>query len=273
MRFPISLACAVAVAAVPGAAAGPLSLVSASEEITAVSSKVHNGYARERLKDGSFKPETYAFAVGGFMSRQGDDSIDKLGFDSISKTIRAQLDGQKYLPSHDLSKIDLLIVVYWGTTFGTSRIHTMQGGFKDAIDLNNASLLGFDSDGVFGRGFADPSNMRSAILKQTHAEVMSAIEMDRYYVILLAIDFQEVWKHKKVKLLWETRISLSERRHEFDKEIPVMMQYASRYLGQDSHGLVMKPVPEGHVEIGAVKSLGDEPQGPKGDKGQAPSGP
>ena len=273
MRSPILRAFAAVLAVAPAAAAGPLSLISASEDITAVSSKVHNGYVRVRLQDGSFKPETYAFAVGGFMSPRSDDSIDKLGFDSISKTIRAQLDDQKYLPSHDLNKIDLLIVVYWGTTFGTSKSNAMPGGFKDAIDLNNASLLGFDSDGVFGRGFADPSNMRAAILRETHAEVMSAIELDRYYVILLAIDFQEVWKHKRVKLLWETRISLSERHHEFDRELPVMMQYAARYLGQDSHRLVMKPVPEGHVDVGDVKSLGEAPQGQKGDQGKAPSGP
>lgn len=224
-----------------------------------MSSKVHNGYVREKLPDGSFKPETYAFAVGGFMSPRGDDSIDKLGFDSISKTIRVQLDAQKYLPSHDLNKIDLLIVVYWGTTFGTGGTQAMAGGFKDQMDLNNASFMGFDSDGVFSAGFADPSNMRSAILKQTHAAVMSAIELNRYYVILLAIDFQEVWKHKKVKLLWETRISLSERHHDFGQELPIMMQYAAKYIGQDSHGLVMKPVPEGRVDIGAVKSLGELP--------------
>ncbi len=259
-RLTPPIAWVILAAAASNAAAGPFDLVSGSEEITAVSSKVHNGYTREKLPDGSFKPETYAFAVGGLLSPKSDDSIDNLTFDSISRTIRVQLDGQKYVPSHDLDRIKLLIVVYWGTTFGTSGVQAMQGGAKDRLDLQNASLLGFDSDGVFGRGFADPSNMRSAILRQTHAEVMSALELNRYYVVLLAIDFQAVWKQRKVKLLWETRISLSERRHEFDKELPFMMRYAAQYIGQDTRGLVMKPVPEGHVDIGSVRSLGEAPE-------------
>jgi hypothetical protein len=37
-------------------------------------------------------------------------------------------------------------------------------------------------------------------------------------------------------------------------------QYASQYFGQDSNGLVHKPVPFGHVEIGEVKSLGSIPE-------------
>lgn len=64
---------------------------------------------------------------------------------------------------------------------------------------------------------------------------------------------------KKIKLLWETRFSLSERLHDFEKEVPSMARYASTFFGQDSHGLLRSPVPEGHVEIGDVKSLGPVP--------------
>ena len=238
------------------ASAGPLSLVSSSEEITAVSSKVHNGYVRAKLPDGSFRPETYALAVGGFVGVRSDETIDDLSFDSISHTLATSLADQKYIPTHDIDKVQLLIVVYWGTTYGTGKI-PMLGGLKDAVDLKNALLLGFDSESVFGDGFGDPSNIRSEIMRQTHTEAMSAIEMDRYYVILIAIDFQAALKQKKVKLLWETRISLSERHHDFTKELPVMAHYASQYFGQESHGLVMKPVPEGRVDVGDVKSLGE----------------
>lgn len=258
-RRALGIILAMVLLAARSASAGPLSLISASEEITAVSSKVHNGYVRARLPDGSFRPETYALAVGGFVGVRTDETIDDLSFDSISHTLASSLAEQKYVPTRDLEKVQLLIVVYWGTTYGTNSA-VMPGGLKDAIDLKNALLLGFDSEKVFGEGFGDSTNIRSEIMRQTHAEAMSAIEMDRYYVILIAIDFQAAMKQKKVRLLWETRVSLSERHHDFTKELPFMARYASRYLGQDSHGLVMEPVPEGHVDMGDVKSLGEVPE-------------
>jgi hypothetical protein len=41
------------------------------------------------------------------------------------------------------------------------------------------------------------------------------------------------------------------------KPIP-SAKVAARYFGQDSHGLIHKPVPEGHVTVGEVKVLGIE---------------
>jgi hypothetical protein len=242
------------------AGAGPIGAISDSDQITAVSSKVHNGYARTRLPDGSFKPETYALAVGGSMTFEKDATIDHFSFDEISNTIVGPLATQNYIPSHDLDKIQLMIVVYWGSVFGSRNLNGAPGVVKDSLDLANAKLLGFVSDNVFGAGFGDPSNLHYAIIKRTHGDVMSAIEQNRYFILLLAIDYQSAWKKKKVTLLWSTRISLSERHHDFSKELPMMAQYASPYFGQESHGLILKPIPEGHVEIGEPTSVGEVPQ-------------
>jgi hypothetical protein len=38
-----------------------------------------------------------------------------------------------------------------------------------------------------------------------------------------------------------------------------MAQYASKYFGQDSHGLVRRDVPLGRVDIGRMESLGEVP--------------
>ena len=67
-------------------------------------------------------------------------------------------------------------------------------------------------------------------------------------------------KEKKRVLLWETRFSIREKDHQFDRDLPAMARYASKYFGQDSHGLVRKEVPLGRVEIGDVKSLGEVPE-------------
>jgi hypothetical protein len=68
-----------------------------------------------------------------------------------------------------------------------------------------------------------------------------------------------MWKEKKHKLLWETRFSIRQRQHEFDKDLPAMAEYASKYFGQDSQGLVRESIPFGHVDIGDLKSLGTVP--------------
>ena len=156
---------------------------------------------------GRSSPRLMRFAVGGFITFQSDTTIDRLSFDEISKPIISTLADQNYIPSRDLDKIQLLIVVYWGTTFGSASLNGLPGAAKDMIDLADAKLLGFANDNVFGESFGDPSSMYNAILMQTHGEVISAIELNRYFVILLAVDFHTVRHHGKPKLLWGTRIS------------------------------------------------------------------
>jgi len=274
------------------AGAGPLSIVSESEKITAVSSKVYNGYARKRLPDGSVRPEDYVFGNGGFLTQglvglEGstsvytrDDTIDNTTFGSVARILVGPLAEQGYVLSFTPGSTDLFIMVFWGRSIGTNAFpgsdfanSLPQGWSKDRVDLENAKLLGFDSEGVFAQGFNDPTNMMSNIHKQVYSGVVDAIEDDRYYVILRAFDFQASWKRRKLRLLWETRFSLSQRRHDFGKDLPAMAQYASAYFGKESHGLVMKPVPEGRVDIGAVESLGEAPARENPGAGQAPAKP
>jgi hypothetical protein len=249
-----------------------------SNEVTAVSSKVFNGYTRVKLADGSFRPERYGFAIGGLLNGgeagggssstlpTSDSTVDKATFAAISRVIQGPLAAQKYLPTGEPKTADLLIVVFWGRTIGTNAFggselsQTLDGGEKDKIDTQNAKLLGFDSERVFDQGFDDPSNMMSNIRRQVHSGTIDAIEADRYFVILQAFDFQSLWKKKTIRLLWETRFSLDQRSHDFGKDLPRMAQIAAPYFGQDSRGLITKAVPEGKVDIGDVKSLGPVPE-------------
>ncbi len=248
-------------------------LGSGSQDITAVSSRVYNGYVHRSLPDGSLRPETYGFAVGGELNRSSagaesvgglptaDRSIDGIAFAEISGIIRGPLAAQKYVPTGDPKTADLLIVVYWGRTIGTNAFGgIVNGGDRDKIDLENARLLGFDSEKVFDLGYDDHANMMANIRREVYAGVMDAIEDDRYFVILRAYDFPLLWKQRQAKLLWETRFSLSQRHHDFRKDLPAMTQVAAEYFGKDSLGLVQKPIPEGRVDIGETKSLGELPE-------------
>jgi hypothetical protein len=134
----------------------------------------------------------------------------------------------------------------------------MENRQRDLTDFNNAAMLGYDSTGVIGTDYG--MEVRRTPMKYRRDELISEIEENRYFVVLMAYDFQLLWRQKKHKLLWETRFSIREKDHQFDRDLPAMARYASRYFGQDSHGLVRKEVPMGRVEIGDVKSLGPMPE-------------
>ena len=136
----------------------------------------------------------------------------------------------------------------------------MENRQDDRINNANAALLGYDAPGLIGT--EKGSFVRGTAFGVDRDDLYAEIRENRYFVILMAYDFQQVWKHKKHILLWETRFSINERHNRFDKALPVMAEFASRYFGQESNGLLRKPVSEGRVEIGEPKSLGevDEPK-------------
>jgi len=131
----------------------------------------------------------------------------------------------------------------------------MENRQNDRTDFANARMLGYDSPGLIG---TEKGNyVRGTAFAVDRDDLYSEIEENRYFVVLMAYDFQLMWKEKKHRLLWETRFSLSERRNQFDKALPVMAQYASRYFGQDSKGLLRTWVSEGTVKVGEPRSLGE----------------
>jgi hypothetical protein len=125
---------------------------------------------------------------------------------------------------------------------------------RDRADVRNARLLGFEDDLKGSRG------LESTAMRFRQQDLMEEIEDSRYFVVLMAYDFQLLWKEKKHKLLWETRFSIREHRNDFGHQLAAMAQTAGRYFGQDSHGVVRKELPEGHVEIGDLKVIEFEPE-------------
>ena len=226
--------------------------------ITAVSSRVSKDYVRTRLPDGSFQAEEYAFGDGGrYNGPFSDSSIDKLSFLDVGQDHRrVPTIAQNYIPTRDLNSEKLLIMLHWGTTVtGSSFSPTVPGKgpahlqSDDPIDVRNARMLGYDSEGLIGTeygayiGHFGPTGLY-------RDQLMAEIEDNRYFIVLVAYDFQVFRKEKKQKVLWVARFSIDESQNRFDKALPVMAQYASRYFGQDSHGLLRTQVPDGRVLLG-----------------------
>jgi hypothetical protein len=121
---------------------------------------------------------------------------------------------------------------------------------RDEVNAKNASLLGYDSWWDATAGF------EGTPLEHRRDDMVAELEHDRYFVILMAYDFQLMWKQKKHKLLWETRFSVQQRGIDFDRALPLMAKNASKYFGQDSHGLLHQEIPEGRVDVGLIQTLG-----------------
>jgi hypothetical protein len=215
--------------------------------------------------------------------------MDKLTFEDVSRVIAVPLAVQNYLPSDEPSKTDLLIAVYWGVTIVPNDV--MAYSARESQQLRDqASGLAVTTT---GRGnIAHPASMADAeefsyVEAMTDARIDAVssnilgyteeiqrtsrqdphiltlkdeVERDRYYVVLLAYDYQLGRRFGLHKLLWETRFSIPELGNDFEKAFPGMASIAGGYFGQDSQGLIHHNLEEGHVEIGVPKSLGSLPE-------------
>lgn len=229
-------------------------------ETVAIAAKVSDDYVRVKLPGGAYQPESYAFGEGGTYGPHKNASIDRLKFIDVARVISVPLAGQNYLPSHDPNQTKLLIMVYWGTTTGAREdpaLHVdpaqpADGSVLDHHSVLLAPILGYED------ALADGFRYRGTALEFVTKDYFEELEYNRYFVVLMAYDFQLLWKQKKAKLLWETRFSIPENRNAFDEQLPTMALNASKYFGRDSKGLKHR-APVEHVDLGELKFLEPEP--------------
>jgi hypothetical protein len=125
---------------------------------------------------------------------------------------------------------------------------------RDLADLRNGMMLGFD------RELETAMRFKHGPQESHWQDLIDELEDDRYFVVLMAYDFPLLWKEKKHKLLWETRFSIRQRHNDFTQQLAAMAQEASRYFGQDSHGLIRERLHDTQVILGEPKVLGYEPE-------------
>jgi hypothetical protein len=260
-----------AIAALLGCAALAAPLEARASAIVAVDSEASPDYVRPRSADGSLMAEAYAFGRGGYLPWiMEDETIDKLDFTGIADAVAPMLAQRKYVSARDPEKTKLLIMVYWGVTpgaadmgftpdfIGADRFYLLQDRERDMIDYQNAGILGYTRDGMIGTDYG--YGLQTTALRHKVEDEITDVEHSRYFVVLMAYDFQMMWKEKKPKLLWMTRLSIDQRRNDFDRELPTMLRIASPYFGRDTKGLIRDVIPEGQIEVGELKSLGVLPE-------------
>lgn len=218
-------------------------------EIAAVSSTTHNGYTRRLRPDGSVEPETYALGEGTVDHAIHDKSLDRVGFTGIARTLVPALAAQGYVTKQDPAHTQLLIVVHWGISSPETVIESMKAGrdaqqtemIREAENNRSARLLGYAEEmarkpfSTWGGLTRDFSAIRSAY--RDYFDLLEDVEKSRYYVVLVAYDFQKLWKERRREVLWVTRCSIRSYQHLFDTAMPSLVEKATPFLGRDSDGL------------------------------------
>ena len=262
----------------------------------AVFAATFNGYVRTRLPDNSFRPEAYTFGEGGCWTRPvKDKGMEEMTFLRVAKAVAAPLARESYRPARTPAEAELLILVYWGATEGTSGQSDPTGAINRFGSASSAYALAKDSDSaakatsaspatgaaesayddaltemLAGNALRDQLDYRNArILGYTEdfdrakfaahmsfaQDVMGEVANNRYYVVLQAYDFKTAVKEKKLKPLWTARLSVDESGNRFDQSLEKMLRTGARYFGQDSKGLHREANHEGRVELGPMKVI------------------
>jgi hypothetical protein len=109
--------------------------------VTAVFSSVSNGYKREVLGDGTFKPETYVVGNGGVVAGTASNAADDdVPFKDIVQLMAQHLAVKNYYPARDSNDAKFLLIFSWGKTipFNDSPLRAGSDSFNTAT--NNLKL-------------------------------------------------------------------------------------------------------------------------------------
>lgn len=120
----------------------PLARASNDSLVTAVFSKVSNGYHRQKQADGSFKREYYAIGRGTYVPGVSSDrSIDAVRFPQVAKLVAQFLAVQNYYFAEKPHDPEMVLEITWGRTtpFNDSVSRTQTDAFFSAANSYKAA--------------------------------------------------------------------------------------------------------------------------------------
>jgi hypothetical protein len=263
--------------------------ISAAEDAVVISSTAGPEYVRPLDANGKPQPETYIFAEGKYMGGSTADAGErKVTFTDITQLLAVSLTKQNYFPTKDAASANILIRIFWGTTL----IYEDPERERNIEAVNSA--LGAMQQEVASGGVADPGPMRAAqaaqelqansvegalnrnaallgykrFLDKEGRKMMASVEEqtmrmelseDRYFVVLMAYDYQYMLKEKRPKLLWLTRLSIRGPGNNFLEAFPALTAAGAQVYGQnltEMKRVKVSELPSGKVKMGDIQVLG-----------------
>ena len=235
-----------------------------------------------------------------------DASEKRVSFDTITHVLAANLVKQNYFPTRDVAGAKLLLRVFWGTTqiyedpqkqLSMDALNSALNQYKSDIGSGNSSTMadmevagiadpGRANEILSGQGLeqdsANTAVARNAILlgyrrtldKLSEHYVPTAEEQtlrgelseERYFVVIMAYDYEYMRREKKPRLLWITRLSIRSPGNNFTEALPALALAGAGSFGRNQAELQrvkVRNLPGGEVTMPDVKLLGPADAGEK----------
>jgi hypothetical protein len=266
-----------------------VTLLAGKNDAIVISSTAAPDYIRPLDAKGKPAPEGYVFMEGRHLSGGTVDKCeDRLTFPEITRILATSLAKQSYFPTKDLASAHLLIRIYWGSTLiyedpqwaqnienmntalAEVRASAQESGTSDPGVLNqtlanqegtqnsqegaivrNASLLGYKRS-LDKEGKAIVASVEEQTMRMELAE-------ERYFVVLMAYDYQYMKREKKPKLAWVTRLSIRGPGNNFTEALPALAVAGAEVYGHNLDKLErikVRDLPGGEVRLGELQVLG-----------------
>ena len=263
-----------------------------------IDSEASTTYNEVKENDGGAKYETYVFIKGNFYDGDfADKSLRTASFEEVAATLAENMKQRNYYPSSSPIEGDLLIVVHYGTTSVEPDLEELfMLDSTDPYAQGEAGLGGFYSEGseeepgfseVYSDDFVDLADlsdfgsnntaqhrqtMRNNSLGITKAlnrrnittteEFDLRVEMqdERYFIILMAYDYEKLRSENERELLWTTRFSVPSIGTNFEDAYPALARAASAYYGTSLEKYAKTSTHFGNstVDIGTLETVGVE---------------
>ncbi|MDQ8180247.1 hypothetical protein [Pelagicoccus sp. SDUM812005] len=212
-------------------------------------------FVERRMGDDGPIPMTYHFAQGKFYGGNiRDKSLENYTLQDIVETLAADMEDQNFFPAPSTEEGDLLIVVHWGTT-------ELEDDWDELMGENGSEETGDDfgdegdsaaSTDSFDTGFSEEVNYQTrmskvrenailtgidkglnkkGIMPSDYHDYMSLLDEERYFMVLIAFDWQKLYKEKVKEVQFITRFSLPSPGTNFASAVPSLSRAAIPHLG------------------------------------------
>ena len=251
-------------------------------------------YLKERAREPNNRIQSYQFMEGRrYMGKSADDEVINMTFIDLATDLAQHLAIQDFYPNPVMGEGELLIVVNYGVTdyeedmmevLGITSEESVLGQDVSQVDVSTSSAAditalfdaidtiagtssltdGFNSGNSMSRkekafmlGIDDIPEKPDHLTSDNEYEEM--LRESRYFVVLLAYDYQLLTKTGEKKLLWSTRYNIRTAGQSYQAAIKEMNLVAGDYFGKNFKNLTRKRLDDdSRVKIGEVEVIEEQ---------------
>ena len=251
-----------------------------------VDSEASTSYNARKESENGAEYETYVFIKGkSYGAGFKDKSLTVPTFEEVVDTLAENMKDRNYYPSASPDQGDLLIVVHYGSTMVEQDLEDLfmldaTDPYADQSDPETFSEVYSDTfddisdlDDIARANVAKHANSmdnrrlgigraleRKNINQTEEFDLLVELEDERYFIIMMAYDYEKLRENKEKELLWTTRFSVPAIGTNFVDAYPALARAAREYYGTslEKYAKSRTHFGTGTVDIGELETVGIE---------------